>query len=264
MPKPMHRLSWKLRAAPFAVTTRVLHGRRLTPSRRLPRPVRKLRERLVRKRGPVSRSTCLASPRRHTVTSWAPSPEPMQGGIYRVYPLYVHALRAIFAQSLVGAIRERWPRIRGVFWDETEASITELASRSLRERLTRVLEVGIQRGDLVRDGTDPADDLAERLWTDPAIREAALRALNVDPHDPLPMLATPADSRLLDDTISGPLILVVPATLEPLMRASGGGRPARVVVTNAIEWAAVLKVFPFQPGLYDLVDLARAREPVAT
>ena len=77
------------------------------------------------------------------------------GGIYRVYPLYVSALRAMFAAALVRAIRERWPRIRGVFWEETEGSIIAATSAVLERRLDEILEFGLRRGDLAEEGVDP-------------------------------------------------------------------------------------------------------------
>lgn len=182
------------------------------------------------------------------------------GGIYRIYPLYVSTLRSMFAASLVDAVRERWPRIRGVFWDETSAAITTLASASLEERLTRLRRSGIQRGELLRDGVDPADELAEQLWTDPSIREAALRALHFNPEDPMPLLATPGDARQLDGTVDGELILAIPATLEPLVRERAMLNGAHIVVTNTLETATALRVFPFRAGLYDFVDSARSQE----
>ena len=146
------------------------------------------------------------------------------GGIYRVYPLYVAALRAMFAAALVRAIRERWPRIRGVFWEETEGSIIAATSAVLELRLGEILEFGLRRGDLAEEGVDPADDLAERLWANAAIRERALRSLHLDPSDPMPLLATPADTRLLDQSVMSDLIIAIPPTLEPLIRESVGRR----------------------------------------
>jgi hypothetical protein len=168
----------------------------------------------------------------------------------------------MFAASLISAIRERWPRVRGVFWNETAASISQLASSTLKERLDRVLESGVRRGDLLRDGVDPADELAERLWTDPLVRQAALRALHFEPSEPMPMLVTPADNRQLDGTAESSLILAIPATLEPLVRDSAGSNGARIVVTDQLETATALRVFPYQPGLYDFVDFG-GRVPVS-
>jgi hypothetical protein len=178
------------------------------------------------------------------------------GGIYRIYPMYVHALRALFARALVAAIREKWPRIRGVFGAETAELITDMAAASLQERLERVLEVGLKRGDLTKDGIDPADDLAAHLWSDPVIRDAALSALQFEPDAPMPLLATPADTRLLDASFIAPLILAVPPTLEPLLREGAERTGATIVLTDALETATALRVFPFQPGLYDFVDMA--------
>jgi hypothetical protein len=182
------------------------------------------------------------------------------GGIYRVYPLYVSTLRASFAASLVDAVRERWPRIRGVFWKETSSMIATMVGSSLEARLRVVQLRGIQRGDLLRDGVDPADELAEHLWSDPAMRESALNSLSFAPEEAMPMLATPADARLLDSTVDGALILAVPATLESLIHHRAMAPGSRVVVTDALETATALRVFPFKEGLYDMVDFTRTRE----
>lgn len=176
------------------------------------------------------------------------------GGIYRVYPLYVSALRSLFAASLARAVRERWPRIRGVFWTEARESISRLAAITLQRRLEDVLDFGLRRGDLEHDGVDPADELAERLWATEAIRERAMRALHIDPDDPLPMLATPSDTRLLDQDAPADLILAIPATLEPLVLATMGKGAIRVITGNVLESATALRVFPFQPGIYDFVE----------
>ena len=163
----------------------------------------------------------------------------------------------MFAAALVEAIRERWPRIRGVFWAETQANVTDLAAHSLDERLRRVLRSGIRRGDLLAEGVDPADELAERLWTDPSVRERAIRSLQMDPHAPMPVIATPADNRLLDANAETPLVLAIPASLEPLVRDDASLVQAHVVVTDVLETATALRVFPFQPGLYDFVEWTR-------
>ena len=173
------------------------------------------------------------------------------GGIYRVYPLYLDALLSLFAASMVRAIRERWPRIRGVFWEETETSIVAATAAILEHRLGEILEFGLRRGDLVQDGSDPADDLAERLWANPAIRDRALRALHLDPADPIPLLATPADARLLDQGELSDLIIAIPPTLEPLVSAATASEGVHVITSAVLETAAAIRIFPFQPGIYD-------------
>ena len=176
------------------------------------------------------------------------------GGIYRVYPLYVSALRATFAAALVRAIRERWPRIRGVFWEETEGSIIAATSAVLELRLAEILEFGLRRGDLVEEGVDPADDLAERLWSNAGIRERALRSLHLDPSDPMPLLATPADTRLLDQSTMSDLIIAIPPTLEPLIRDSTEADGVHVITSSVLETAAAIRIFAFQPGIYDFAE----------
>ena len=163
------------------------------------------------------------------------------GGIYRVYPLYVTALRAMFSAALVRAIRERWPRIRGVFWEETEGSIIAATSAVLERRLDEILEFGLRRGELAEEGVDPADDLAERLWANPAIRERALRSLHLDPSDPMPLLATPADTRLLDQSAASDLIIAIPPTLEPLIRPNTDADGVQVITSSVLETAAAIR-----------------------
>lgn len=186
------------------------------------------------------------------------------GGIYRVYPLYVGALRRLFARSLVDAIREKWPRVRGVFADETADLIATMASDALLNRLERVRDIGLRRGDLEEDGIDPADELATLLWADPMIRAGALRSLQVKPDEPMPILATPADTRLLDASKDSPLILAIPPTLVPLLETSAEESGARIVVTDALETATALRVFPFHAGLYDFVDVTRSADKIVS
>ena len=200
------------------------------------------------------------SPYRDVVTPHGVVAGTDAGGLYRIYPMYVEILRAAFAQALLEAIRERWPRVRGVFWADTSASISALACAQLHDRLERVRVVGLRRGDLVRDGVDPADELAESLWRDPAIRQAALTALRLGGDEAMPILAMPAEARLLDATADGPLIVAVPATLEPLVRETAALANGQIVVTDALETATALRVFPFIPGLYDIADFTSSRE----
>lgn len=187
------------------------------------------------------------------------------GGIYRVYPLYVTALRAMFGAALVRTVRERWPRIRGVFWQETEGSIIAATSAILERRLAEILEFGLRRGELTEDGVDPADDLAERLWANAAIRERALRSLHLDPADPMPLLATPADTRLLDQGVEGDLIVAIPHTLEPLIRPSAETEGVQVITSSVLETAAAIRIFAFQPGIYDFAEpIERPSKPLAS
>ena len=187
------------------------------------------------------------------------------GGIYRVYPLYVSALRTMFSEALVRAIRERWPRIRGVFWAETEGSIIAATSAVLERRLDEILEFGLRRGELAEEGVDPADDLAERLWSNPGIRERALRSLHLDPSDPMPLLATPADTRLLDQTAASDLIIAIPPTLEPLIRPNTDADGVQVITSSVLETAAAIRIFAFQPGIYDFAEpIERPSKPLAS
>ena len=199
---------------------------------------------------PRPTTTCPAC---HRTASSSPPTQPSlagtdAGGIYRVYPLYVSALRTMFSEALVRAIRERWPRIRGVFWAETEGSIIAATSAVLERRLDEILEFGLRRGELAEEGVDPADDLAERLWANAAIRERALRSLHLDPSDPMPLLATPADTRLLDQTAASDLIVAIPPTLEPLIRPNTDADGVQVITSSVLETAAAIRIFAFQPG----------------
>jgi hypothetical protein len=182
------------------------------------------------------------------------------GGIYRTYPLYVHTVRALFAKDLADAVREYWPRVRGVFGDDARPLISEVAAAKLRSRLDQLRATGIRRGDLLQDGADPADEMAERLWHDPAIRLPALASLGLGDADSMPILATPADARLLDDGKDAKLIVAVPPTLQPLVREVAAVHDTEIVLTDALETATALRIFPFAPGLYDIVDFEESRE----
>ena len=155
------------------------------------------------------------------------------GGIYRTYPLYVNTLRALYAQDLEGAVREYWPRVRGVLGDDTGQIIIDTAASKLQDRLEQLRAIGIRRGDLLQDGVDPADELAERLWHDADTRRTALASLHLGANDPMPILATPSDARLLDDGIDARLVVAVPSTLEPLVREVSGTDGDSIVLTDA-------------------------------
>ena len=71
-----------------------------------------------------------------------------------------------------------------------------------------------------------------RLWANAAIRERALRSLHLDPSDPMPLLATPADTRLLDQSVMSDLIIAIPPTLEPLIRASTEADGVHVITST--------------------------------
>ena len=62
----------------------------------------------------------------------------------------------------------------------------------------------------------------------------------------------------------GGLILAVPATLEPLVRDNAAKTGASVIVTNGLETATAIRVFPFQPGLYDFIDFSNVGQRSAT
>jgi hypothetical protein len=173
-------------------------------------------------------------------------------GLYRLYPLYVNALRTIFSQALVDAIRELWPRVRGKFAEETSGMIADGAAMALDRRLDQVRVAGLRRGDLLRDGADPAEELARALWSDPLIRESARRALSFGPSDPMPILASTIDMRLLDDTKDSNLILAVPSSLESLV-ADEAGAKYQILVEDLLESATALRIFPFKAGIYDVL-----------
>ena len=203
-------------------------------------------------------------PHRELLTSGSTVVGTDASGIYRLYPLYVSALRGMFSQALVHAIREWWPRVRGVFWEDTSGVIAEGASIVLRHRLDQVRVAGLRRGDLLRDGIDPAEELAKALWSDPVIRDSARRALNFGRDDPMPMLASPIDIRLLDDTHDLDLILAVPSTLESLVGPEVQGGQRRILVQDLLESATAIRIFPFKAGIYDIAEVGTsAGAPVA-
>jgi hypothetical protein len=171
-------------------------------------------------------------------------------GIYRVYRLYVIALRQLFALSLVSAVKERWPRIRGTYWKETRALVAEQASLGLKKRLQTVLDRGLLRGDLLRNGVDPAEQVAAQIWSDPVVREAALSAMNLDDSDAMPILATPAENRLLDLHEASSLVVSIPSTLEDLLQAEGSMPTGKVVASRSLEEVAVFRFYPYQENIY--------------
>ena len=172
------------------------------------------------------------------------------GGIYRVYRLYVIALRQLFALSLVAAVKERWPRIRGTYWQEAKGLVVEQASRHLRDRLTTVLNRGLLRGDLLRDGVDPAEQVAARIWSDPAVRAAALAAMSLSDSDAMPVLATTAETRLLDLHQASNLVVSIPSTLEQLLEREDAMPQGTIVASRSLEEVAVFRFYPYQEGIY--------------
>jgi hypothetical protein len=171
-------------------------------------------------------------------------------GIYRVYRLYVIALRQLFALSLVSAVKERWPRIRGTYWKETRALVAQQASIGLRKRLQTVLDRGLLKGDLLRNGIDPAEQVAARIWADPVVREAALSAMNIEDSDAMPLLATPAENRLLDLHAASSLVVSIPSTLEDLLQAEGSMPAGTIVASRSLEEVAVFRFYPYQENIY--------------
>ena len=171
-------------------------------------------------------------------------------GIYRVYRLYVIALRQLFALSLFSAVKERWPRIRGTYWKETRALVAEQAATGLKKRLQTVLDRGLLKGDLLRNGIDPAEQVAARIWSDPVVREAALSAMNLDDTDAMPILATPAENRLLDLHEASSLVVSIPSTLEELLVAEGSMPSGTIVASRSLEEVAVFRFYPYQESIY--------------
>ena len=171
-------------------------------------------------------------------------------GIYRVYRLYVIALRQLFALSLVSAVKERWPRIRGTYWKETRALVAEQASLGLKKRLQTVLDRGLLRGDLLRNGVDPAEQVAAQIWSDPVVREAALSAMNLEDSDAMPILATPAENRLLDLHEASSLVVSIPSTLEDLLQAEGSMPTGTIVASRSLEEVAVFRFYPYKENIY--------------
>lgn len=171
-------------------------------------------------------------------------------GIYRVYRLYVIALRQLFALSLVSAVKERWPRIRGTYWQETKRLVAEQAAGHLQNRLETVLNRGLLRGDLLRDGVDPAEQVAARIWADPTVRAAALSAMTLSEADAMPVLATTAETRMLDLHQASNLVVSIPSTLEELLTREDAMPQGTIVASRSLEEVAVLRFYPYQEGIY--------------
>jgi hypothetical protein len=141
-------------------------------------------------------------------------------GIYRVYRLYVSAL------------------------------VAQQASAGLKKRLQTVLDRGLLKGDLLRNGIDPAEQVAARIWSDPVVREAALSAMNLDDTDAMPILATPAENRLLDLHEASSLVVSIPSTLEELLVAEGSMPSGTIVASRSLEEVAVFRFYPYQENIY--------------
>jgi len=171
-------------------------------------------------------------------------------GVYRVYRLYVIALRQLFALSLVSAVKERWPRIRGTYWQETKKLVAEQAAGHLQHRLETVLNRGLLRGDLLRDGVDPAEQVAARIWADPTVRAAALSAMTLNDADAMPVLATTAETRMLDLHQASNLVVSIPSTLEELLTREDAMPQGTIVASRSLEEVAVLRFYPYQEGIY--------------
>jgi hypothetical protein len=171
-------------------------------------------------------------------------------GVYRVYRLYVIALRQLFALSLVSAVKERWPRIRGTYWQETKKLVAEQAAGHLQHRLETVLNRGLLRGDLLRDGVDPAEQVAARIWADPTVRAAALSAMTLSDADAMPVLATTAETRMLDLHQASNLVVSIPSTLEELLTREDAMPQGTIVASRSLEEVAVLRFYPYQEGIY--------------
>lgn len=171
-------------------------------------------------------------------------------GVYRVYRLYVIALRQLFALSLVSAVKERWPRIRGTYWQETKRLVAEQAAGHLQNRLETVLNRGLLRGDLLRDGVDPAEQVAARIWADPTVRAAALSAMTLSDADAMPVLATTAETRMLDLHQASNLVVSIPSTLEELLTREDAMPQGTIVASRSLEEVAVLRFYPYQEGIY--------------
>ena len=175
-------------------------------------------------------------------------------GIYRLYPHYVTALRSSFSTSLVDAIHTQWPRVRGMFWEDTADLIARSSAKSLRHRLEDFHRNGIWQGERARE-------LADEMWADPVIRSSAVAALDFAPDDPVAMLGAPSDRRLLDITEEGAIVLALPPQLESILADRVRSSNAKVIIGEQMETATLLRVFPFQPGLYSFSEAGATDDP---
>jgi hypothetical protein len=199
------------------------------------------------------------APHRELVGTERDLPGTDASGIYRVYPKYIATLRRIFAGALDIQVQERFARMRGEFFDETNTLIREGVVIALRDRLNRILQRGLVVGEMKEAGRDVGVEIAEELWSDKRVRDAALIALTIKPTDAISHLLSPGQARMLDH--GGTQFVVLPQPLSKSRDQLVDAKIGKIIISTGLEAAAVIRVTPFAEGYYDFGDV---RGPVGT
>jgi hypothetical protein len=193
------------------------------------------------------------APHRELVGTERDLPGTDASGIYRVYPKYIATLRRIFAGALDIQVQERFARMRGEFFDETNTLIREGVVIALRDRLNRILQRGLVVGDMKEAGRDVGVEIAEELWSDKRVRDAALIALTVKPTDAISHLLSPGQARMLDQ--GSTQFVVLPQPLSKSRDQLVDAKIGKIIISTGLEAAAVIRVTPFAEGYYDFGDV---------
>jgi hypothetical protein len=193
------------------------------------------------------------APHRELVGTERDLPGTDASGIYRVYPKYIATLRRIFAGALDIQVQERFARMRGEFFDETNTLIREGVVIALRDRLNRILQRGLVVGEMKEAGRDVGVEIAEELWSDKRVRDAALIALTVKPTDAISHLLSPGQARMLDQ--GSTQFVVLPQPLSKSRDQLVDAKIGKIIISTGLEAAAVIRVTPFAEGYYDFDDV---------
>ena len=193
------------------------------------------------------------APHRELVGTERDLPGTDASGIYRVYPKYIATLRRIFAGALDIQVQERFARMRGEFFDETNTLIREGVVIALRDRLNRILQRGLVVGEMKEAGRDVGVEIAEELWSDKRVRDAALIALTIKPTDAISHLLSPGQARMLDH--GGTQFVVLPQPLSQSRDQLTEAKIGTIIISTGLEAAAVIRVTPFAEGYYDFGDV---------
>jgi hypothetical protein len=193
------------------------------------------------------------APHRELVGTERDLPGTDASGIYRVYPKYIATLRRIFAGALDIQVQERFARMRGEFFDETNTLIREGVVIALRDRLNRILQRGLVVGEMKEAGRDVGVEIAEELWSDKRVRDAALIALTVKPTDAISHLLSPGQARMLDQ--GSTQFVVLPQPLSKSRDQLVDAKIGKIIISTGLEAAAVIRVTPFAEGYYDFSDV---------
>jgi hypothetical protein len=108
-------------------------------------------------------------------------------------------------------------------------------------------------------GRDVGVEIAEELWSDKRVRDAALIALTVKPTDAISHLLSPGQARMLDQ--GSMQFVVLPQPLSKSRDQLVDAKIGKIIISTGLEAAAVIRVTPFAEGYYDFGDV---RGPVGT